>query len=86
MKRMNLLTAFRSEDIDVTTVSWTWTNTRTRRPIGIHCNAESTIVGALINDAEVSEHVLQAGSTALSFRTITTASTTKNGIKVLYGS
>lgn len=81
---MNLLTAGTSESLDVTTVSWTWANTGTRRPIGIHCNAESTIVGALINDRATSTWVLPAGPSAYAFRTITTASTTKNGYKILY--
>jgi hypothetical protein len=82
---MNLLTAFKSTAIDVTTATWTWADS-TRRPIGIHCNAESTIVGALVNDADVGTWVLPAGPSAYAFRTITTASTTKNGFKILYGS
>lgn len=82
---MNLLTAFKSTAVDVTTATWTWADS-SRRPMGIHCNATSTIVGALIGDADVSTWVLQPGQSALAFRTITTASTTKNGFKILYAS
>lgn len=84
MQRMNLLTATKSEPVDVTENDWNWGSNRTRRPVGIHCDAESTIVGALFGDAAVDTHVLPAGSSAYAFRTITTASTTKTGLHILY--
>lgn len=80
---MTPLTAFSSIPINVTTDTWTWTP-GSRAPIGIHCNAESTIVGALVGDSATDTWVLPAGTSPLAFRTITTASTTKTGFKVLF--
>lgn len=79
-----LRVAYRSESIDVTTVSWSYAGGGVRRPIAIQCNAQSTIVGALMKDATETTWVLPIGRSEYAFRYITTASATKNGIKILY--
>lgn len=76
----------RSEVIDVTIVSWAAPVTSgSLIPIGIHCNAASTINGALSGDATESAWILPAGFTKLSFRAINTTSATKTGIRIIYG-
>ena len=75
----------RAEAIDVTTVSWAMPTGSVAAPIGIYCNAATTITGALVNDTTETSWVLAAGVMhPLSFRSINTSSTTKNGYKVIY--
>lgn len=81
---MNILTAFRSESVNVTTTSWALGNVRIR-PVGIHCDAQTTIVGALCGDSAETTWVLPAGSSAYAFKSIATSSTTKSGFKILWG-
>jgi hypothetical protein len=79
-------TGYKSEAINVTATAWALTMTDTgRRPVGIHCNAESTIVGALLQDATEQTWVLQPGTTAYAFKSINTTSTTKTGMMIIYG-
>ena len=79
-------TGYKSEAVDVTSASWALTMTNTgRRPVGIHCNAESTIVGALLGDTAESTWILQPGTTAYAFKSINTTSTTKTGMMIIYG-
>lgn len=75
----------KSEAVDVTAVSWAWASTHTRRPIGIFCNAATTIVGALLGDASEVAWIIPAGYSPLAFRSINTSSTTKSGMRILYG-
>ena len=75
-----------AEVVDVTSASWAYSNaTAGRRPVAIHCNAQSTIVGALMNDAAESTWVLPLGTSEYAFKSINTTSTTKTGIKIIYG-
>jgi hypothetical protein len=78
-------TAFRSEVVDVTSTVWAFSGTATQRPIAIHCNAASTIVGALMRDATETTWILPAGVTPYAFKSINTTSTTKSGMRILYG-
>lgn len=74
----------RSEAIDVASASWAIDTGSTERPVGIWCNAATTITGALVGDKTETAWVIPAGFSPLAFRSINTSSTTKNGYKVLY--
>jgi len=79
-----ICTGFRSESIDVTSASWACVGTY-GQPVGIYCAATTTITGALSGDAVEAEWTLTAGAIHwLSFKSINTSSTTKNGYRVLY--
>lgn len=73
----------RSETLNVSVTSWVCTSSPA--PIAIHCDAQSTIVGALAHDAAESTWVLQPGTTPYSFKSINSSSTTKTGIKLIFG-
>lgn len=73
----------RSVAIDVTSASWV--NTASVAPIAIHCNADTTITGALAHDASETQWILPMGTTPYSFKSINTSSTTKSGYKIIYG-
>lgn len=83
------IVAKRSVAVDVTSAGWALNATNAPnniQPIGIHCNAATTITAALIGDTgNPSVWVLPAGFSRYAFRTITTASTTKNGFRILFG-
>lgn len=81
---IDLCTGFRSEVIDVTGGSWACLGTH-GQPVGIFCNAATTITGALSGDANETSWVLTAGVVHwLSFKSINTSSTTKTGYRILY--
>ena len=76
----------KSEAVDVTSASWAYANTTAgSRPVGIFCNAASTINGALMKDASETAWVLPAGFSPLAFKSINTSSTTKTGMRIIYG-
>lgn len=80
------IVAKRSVAVDVTTDSWVLNAERNVLPIGIHCNTATTITAALVGDtSNPVVWVLPVGFSRYAFRTITTASTTKNGFRVLFG-
>lgn len=76
---------YKSETVDVTSASWAFALTNGKRPIGIHCNAASTITGALLGDAAEVAWVLPAGFSPLAFKSINTSSSTKTGMRIIYG-
>lgn len=76
----------RSVAVNVTSASWTLGNTAgTYKPIGIFCNAASTITGALCGDTTETAWILPAGYAPLSFRAINTSSATKSGMHIIFG-
>jgi hypothetical protein len=75
-------TAQRSLAIDVTSASFALA--AGERPVGIHCNAASTINGALIGDNSELAWILPAGFSPYAFRSINMSSTTKNGMRILF--
>lgn len=75
----------KSEAVDVTSVSWAFTLTNGKRPIGIFCNAAATINGALMGDAAEIAWILPVGFSPLAFKSINTTSTTKTGMRIIYG-
>lgn len=80
---MKNLSIYRSAiDIDVSAADWT--QPAQTEPIGIQCNAATTITGALVGDKTETSWVLPAGCWPLAFRVIKTTSTTKTGFKVLF--
>jgi hypothetical protein len=77
----------KSQAIDVSSVSWAFdfSISTAKRPVGIHCNAETTIVGALMRDTAERTWVLSGGLThPLAFRSINASSTTKSGFAIIY--
>lgn len=72
----------RSVPVDVTSASWALAEARP--PVGIHCNAASTILAALVNDVSETAWVLPVGYTPLAFKSINTSSTTKSGIHIVF--
>jgi len=75
-------TAKRSTVVDVTSASFALATGE--QPIGIHCNAASTITGALVGDSAETAWVLPAGRSSYAFRSINTSSTTKTGMRILF--
>lgn len=76
----------KSEWVDVTSTAWAFSFANTaKRPVGIYCNADTTIVGALMHDTAEHSWVLTGGTThPLAFKSINTSSTTKSGFAILY--
>ena len=76
----------KSEWIDVTSTAWAFSFTSTaKRPVGIYCNTDATIVGALMHDTSEHSWVLTGGMThPLAFKSINTTSTLKSGFAILY--
>jgi hypothetical protein len=74
-------TARRSIPIDVTSTPFALS--AGEHPIAIHCNAASTIVGALTCDKDEATWILPAGRSEYAFRSINTTSTTKTGMRIL---
>lgn len=71
--------------VDVTSASWSLDSlSRNDDPIGIHCNASTTILAALTGDSSETTWVLPAGYTPLAFRSINTSSSTKNGYRIIF--
>ena len=75
----------RSVAIDVSSASYAFDPTKgPPLPIGIFCNAASTITGALIGDSAEIAWILPAGYSPLAFRSINTSSTTKTGMRAIF--
>lgn len=78
----------RSKVLDVTSASWGLDPVADgggSRPVGIYCNAASTITAALLEDANEAAWILPAGFTPLAFRSVNTSSTTKTGMRIIFG-